>query len=91
MQKSKLLFAVLVIVGVLTVSGSVFAGDDESRGGQGDDFVAEPILQQIGGSNGGGGADIILFDLVNTAFHEARSGQGGTGSTYTVWRGSDPY
>jgi hypothetical protein len=44
--------------------------------------------QETGGSNGGGGADIILFDLVNTAIHAE---QGGTGSTYTVWRGSDPF
>jgi len=43
--------------------------------------------QETGGSNGGGGGDIILFDLVNTAIHAE---QGGTGSTYTVWRGSDP-
>ena len=51
-------------------------------------IAGNTFAQETGGSNGGGGADIILFDLVNTAIHAE---QGGTGSTYTVWRGSDPY
>lgn len=50
--------------------------------------IGTSYAQRTGGSNGGGGGDIILFDLVNTAIHTE---QGGTGSTYTVWRGSDPY
>ena len=51
--------------------------------------IGTSYAQQTGGSSGSrGGGDIILFDLVNTAVHAE---QGGTGSTYTVWRGSDPY
>jgi hypothetical protein len=50
-------------------------------------IASTTYAQDTGGSNGGSGADIILFDLVNTAIHAE---QGGTGSTYTVWRGSDP-
>ena len=51
-------------------------------------IAGNTYAQETGGSNSRGGGDIILFDLVNTAIHAE---QGGTGSTYTVWRGSDPY
>lgn len=38
----------------------------------------------------GGGLDFD-FDIINNVVVEARSGEGGAGSTFTVWRGSEPF
>lgn len=88
MHKFKFTSSLCIVLGLFIISSSVFAQETDSHDEHSSHIVIESHHHQTGGSNGGGGGDIILFDLVNTAVHAA---QGGTGSTYTVWRGSDPY